>query len=60
MLRVLKSLRSIVHTISEVEEKATKILRSLRFGTEAEDQYRFGPDFLDLGSHEEFGTVLSD
>ena len=60
MLRVLKSLRSIVHTISEVEEKATRILQSLRFGTEAEDQYRFGPDFPGLESDGEFEMGLSD
>ncbi len=50
MLRVLKSLRAIVHTIPEVEEKAARILQSLRFGTWAEDQYGFGPDFLGLES----------
>ena len=60
MLRVLKSLRAIVHTITEVEEKATRILQSLRFGTGAEDQYRFGPDFLGLESHGESGMGLSD
>ena len=37
MLRVLKSLRALVHTIPEVEEKAAKILQSLRYGTWAED-----------------------
>ncbi len=55
MLRVLKSLRAIVHTIPEVEEKAARILESLRFGTGAEDQYWFGPDLPDLESGEEFG-----
>ncbi len=48
MLRVLKSLRAIVHTIPEVEEKATRILESLRLGTWAEDQYRFDPDLPGL------------
>ena len=60
MLRVLKSLKSIVHTISEVEEKTTKILQSLRFGAEAEDEYRFGPDFPGLESPEEIGAVLGN
>jgi hypothetical protein len=60
MLRVLKSLRAIVHTIPEVEEKAARILQSLRFGTWEEDQYRFGPDSLDLESHGEFGMGLTD
>ena len=40
MLRVLKSLRALVHTIPEVEEKAAKILQSLRYGSWAEDEYR--------------------
>ncbi len=60
MLRVLKSLRAIVHTIPEVEEKATRILQSLRFGTWAEDQYGFGPDFPGLESNGEFGMGLID
>jgi hypothetical protein len=60
MLRVLKSLKAIVHTITEVEEKATSILQSLRFGTWAEDPYRFDPDFLDLEPPEEFGMGLRD
>jgi len=60
MLRVLKSLRAIVHTIPEVEEKAASILQSLRFGTWEEDQYRFGPDFPGLESHGEFGMGLTD
>ena len=60
MLRVLKSLRAIVHTIPEVEEKAAKILQSLRFGTWAEDQYRFGLDFPGLESLGEFEMGLTD
>jgi hypothetical protein len=60
MLRVLKSLRAIVHTIPEVEEKAASILQSLRFGTGEEYQYRFGPDFPGWESHGEFGMGLTD
>jgi hypothetical protein len=60
MLRVLRSLKAIVHTIPEVEEKTARILQSLRFGTWAEDQYRFGPDLLGLEPHEEFGMGLAD
>ncbi|HYA43848.1 MAG TPA: hypothetical protein VEF34_21310 [Syntrophobacteraceae bacterium] len=60
MLRVLKSLRAIVHTIPEVEEKAARILQALRFGTWAEDQYRFGDDILDLEPPGEFEMVLAD
>ncbi|MGO9021112.1 MAG: hypothetical protein ACLQVJ_22450 [Syntrophobacteraceae bacterium] len=60
MLRVLKSLRAIVHTIPEVEEKAASILQSLRFGTWEEDQYRFGPDSLGLEPRGEVGMGLSD
>jgi hypothetical protein len=60
MLRVLKSLRAIVHTIPEVEEKAASILQSLRFGTWEEDQYRFGPDSLGLESRGEVGMGLTD
>jgi len=60
MLRVLKSLRAIVHTIPEVEEKTARILESLRFGTWAEDQYRFGPDFPGLESLGEFGMGLTE
>lgn len=60
MLRVLKSLRAIVHTIPEVEEKAARILQSLRFGTWAEDQYGFVPYFPGLESHGESRMGLSD
>ncbi|MDR3566688.1 MAG: hypothetical protein P4L43_01535 [Syntrophobacteraceae bacterium] len=48
MLKVLKSLRAIVYTIPEVEEKATSILQSLRFGNRAEEDEGFGPDVLGL------------
>lgn len=44
MVRVLKSLRSLVSIIPEVEEKATMILQSLRYGTWAEDMARFTSD----------------
>jgi len=60
MLRVLKSLKAIVHTIPEVEEKAARILQSLRFGTWADDQYTFGPDLLGLEPREEVGMGLAD
>lgn len=60
MLRVLKSLRAIVHTIPEVEEKAASILQSLRFGSWAEDQYRFGPGLLGLDPRGEFGMPLAN
>jgi len=46
--RVLKSLKSLVLTIPEVEEKATRILQSLRNGTWDETQFRFEPGLLDL------------
>ena len=48
MLKVLKSLRAIVYTIPEVEEKATSILQSLRFGKRTEDEDCFEPDSLGL------------
>jgi hypothetical protein len=60
MLRVLKSLRAIVHTIPEVEEKAARILQSLRFGTWAGDQYRFSDDLLGLDPPGEFEMALAD
>ena len=60
MLRVLKSLRAIVHTIPEVEEKAAKILQSLRFGTWAEDQYRFGRDLPGLDPLGALEMALAD
>lgn len=43
LLRVLKSLQALVLIIPEVEEKATRILQSLRYGTWAEDMVRFTP-----------------
>jgi hypothetical protein len=60
MLRVLKSLRAIVHTIPEVEEKAARILQSLRFGTWAEDQHRFGHDLLGFEPPGVFEMTLAD
>lgn len=60
MLRVLKSSRAIVQTIQEVEEKASSILQSLRFGNRAEDQYSFAPDVLGLDAEGELGFGLSD
>lgn len=60
MLKVLKSLRAIVYTIPEVEEKATSILQSLRFGNRSEDQDEFGPDELDFDFNGEFGASLAD
>ncbi len=43
LLRVLKSLKALVLIIPEVEEKATRILQSLRYGTWAEDMVRYTP-----------------
>ncbi|MHC1727064.1 MAG: hypothetical protein AB9866_13815 [Syntrophobacteraceae bacterium] len=60
ILRVLKSLKALVHTIPEVEEKAGKILQSLRHGTWAEDQYWSEPEHPDLDSSGEFGAALTD
>ncbi|MCE5334840.1 MAG: hypothetical protein LLG06_09635 [Desulfobacteraceae bacterium] len=48
--RVLKSLKSLVLTIPEVEEKATKILQSLRHGTWEDFQCSCEHDQLDLES----------
>ncbi|MGA2403082.1 MAG: hypothetical protein ABSG91_15475 [Syntrophobacteraceae bacterium] len=59
MLRVLKSLRALVHTIPEVEEKAAGILQSLRYGAWAEDQIRLDPRLFDMESHGEFGMALT-
>jgi len=57
MIRVLKSLRTLVLIIPEVEEKATKILQSLRYGTWAEELANLAND-----PDREFrvGTFLSD
>ncbi len=60
MLRVLKSLKALVHTIPEVEEKTARILQSLRYGTWAEDLYRFEPGHPDLEPGGEFGMSLAD
>ncbi len=60
MLRVLKSLRAIVHTIQEVEEKANSILQSLRFGSRTDDEYGIGPDVLGLEYDEELGVGVAD
>ncbi len=57
MLRVLKSLRALVHTIPEVEEKAAAILQSLRHGAWAEDQIKLDPLLLDMESHGEYGMA---
>ncbi|MDR3557859.1 MAG: hypothetical protein P4L55_24130 [Syntrophobacteraceae bacterium] len=60
MIRGLKSLRAIVHTIQEVEDKANSILQSLRFGNRTEDEYSIGPDVLGLEYDEEFGVGAVD
>lgn len=60
ILRVLKSLKALVFTIPEVEEKATRILQSLRYGTWAEDQFRFDAGMLDLDYQGEFEVALTD
>jgi hypothetical protein len=49
-----------VHTIPEVEEKTARILQSLRYGTWAEDLYRFEPDDPDIGPEGEFGVPMAD
>ena len=59
MLRVLKSLRALVHTIPEVEEKAAKILQSLRYGSWAEDEFRLDSSLLERESDREFGMSLT-
>lgn len=59
--RVLKSLKALVLTIPEVEEKATKILQSLRNGSWAEDHaFRFEPGILDLDCRGDLGVALTD
>jgi hypothetical protein len=60
MVRVLKSLKALVHTIPEVEEKTARILQSLRYGSWAEDLYRFEPGHPELESGGEFGMSLAD
>ncbi len=59
MLRVLKSLMALVHTIPEVEEKAAKILQSLRYGSWAEDEFRLDSSLLERESDREFGMSLT-
>ncbi len=60
MLRVLKSLKALVHTIPEVEEKTAKILQSLRYGTWAEDLYSLEADPPGIEYAGEFGMSLAD
>ena len=60
MLRVLKSLKALVHTIPEVEEKAARILQSLRYGTWAEDLYRLEPGYAGMEYDGEAGISLAD
>jgi hypothetical protein len=60
VLRVLKSLKALVHTIPEVEEKTARILQSLRYGSWAEDLYRFEPHPTVIESGGEFGVSLAD
>jgi hypothetical protein len=57
--RVLKSLKALVFTIPEVEEKATRILQSLRNGSWAEDYVAYEPGILDLDCRGE-GVALTD
>ncbi len=58
MARVLKSLRALVLIIPEVEEKATRILTSLRHGTWAEDTVSIMPGVPE--SRGDFGVALTD
>ena len=60
ILRVLKSLRALVYTIPEVEEKATRLLQSLRHGSWTEEQYRLEPGSLDFDESGDLEVVLSD
>ncbi|MFZ2446325.1 MAG: hypothetical protein WAW37_08205 [Syntrophobacteraceae bacterium] len=60
IIRVLKSLRALVVIIPEVEEKATRILQSLRYGAWAEDIVRFTPGPVVPESDGEFGVALTD
>ena len=59
MMRVLKSLRALVHTIPEVEEKAARILQSLRYGSWAEDEFSFDSPLLERESDGELGMSLT-
>ncbi len=58
MARVLKSLRALVLVIPEVEEKATRILTSLRQGSGAEDVMSIMPGVSE--SRGDFGVALTD
>ncbi len=60
ILRVLKSLKALVHTIPEVEEKAGRILRSLRHGTWNEDNDFSEPDASSFDTSGDFGIVPAD
>jgi len=60
MLRVLKSLKALVHTIPEVEEKISRILQSLRYGSWAEDLYTLEPDSEVVEFGGETGLYLAD
>ncbi len=60
MLRVLKSLKALVHTIPEVEEKAAKILQSLRYGAWAEDEFRLDPHLFETESDGELMMSMAD
>jgi hypothetical protein len=58
--RVLKSLKALVLTIPEVEEKATRILQSLRNGSWAEEYVHYEPGILDLDCRGDQGVALTD
>jgi hypothetical protein len=60
MLRVLKSLKALVHTIPEVEEKTARILQALRYGAWAEDLYTFDPGLPNPEPEGEFGMSLAN
>jgi hypothetical protein len=60
MLRVLKSLSALVHTIPEMEEKTNRILESLRHGTWDQDVSGFDFDPPDSESKVEFGMSLAN
>src|SRR5208337_1856912 len=60
MLRVLKSLKALVHTIPEVEEKAAKILQSLRYGAWAEDEFRLDPHLFEMVPDGELMMSMAD
>src|SRR5208337_4524734 len=60
MLRVLKSLRALVHTIPEVEEKAARILQSLRYGSWAEDEFRLDSSLFEMVPDGELMMSMAD